>query len=111
MKLTTENFGAVTVIHTPEDLAERMGEVVKDSVRFQIGQGRRSVVLDMSVTETFDSAGLTALIDCKDLVGEVGGDLKICALTTTGGKIFELTRLDQQFDLFESLIDAVKANA
>ena len=109
MKLTTENFGMVAVVHTPEDLTERMGEVVRESIHDQISQGRRSIVLDMTSTESFDSEGLTALLDAKDAASHSGGSLKICGLPSTGRKIFELTRLDQQFELFESLIDAVKS--
>jgi anti-sigma B factor antagonist len=111
MKLTTESFGAVTVIHTPEDLNERMGGAIRDAVRSQLSQGRRAIVLDMTATESFDSFGLTSLLDVKDSAVETGGDLKICGLTQTGLKIFALTRLDHQFELFESLIDAVKSNS
>jgi len=111
MKLTTESFGAVTVIHTPEDLNERTGAVVRETVHSQLSQGRRSIVLDMTVTESFDSIGLSSLLDVKDSAVETGGDLKICGLTQTGLKIFSLTRLDHQFELFESLIDAVKSKS
>ncbi len=111
MKLTTESFGTVTVIHTPEDLTERIGGVVKDAVHSQLSQGRRSIVLDMTATESFDSIGLSALLDVKESAVESGGDLKICGLTQAGLKIFSLTRLDHQFELFESLIDAVKSNS
>jgi len=110
MKLSAEIFGHVTVIHTPEDLTERMGNLVRETVRTHLGQGRRALVLDMTATETFDSEGLESLLDAKDEISAVAGTIKICGLTKTGAKVFEMTRLNHHFDLFESLIDAVKSN-
>ena len=111
MKLTTESFGAVTVVHTPEDLTERAGGVLKETIGTQLAQGRRSIVLDMRATESYDSIGLGSLLDAKDHAAQGGGSLRICGLPASGRKIFELTRLDQQFELFESLIDAVKRDS
>ena len=48
-----------------------------------------------------------ALLDLRDELRQHGGNLKICNLSETGQKVFELTRLDDKLDTFDSMIDAV----
>jgi anti-anti-sigma factor len=107
MQLTTETFGNVMVIHTPDELTEESGGELRRALAESIQSGIVNVVAQMDRTDTFDSAGLTTLLDLKDALREQRGNLKICGLVEPGLKIFEVTRLDQRFDLFDSVIDAV----
>lgn len=69
--------------------------------------GTVCVVAQMDRTESLDSAGLTVLRDLRDELRQHSGNLKVCNLTETGQKVFELTRLDNHVDTFDSVIDAV----
>ena len=106
MNLPTEIFGSVVVVHAPEEL----GGEQADSFETCIGRvERNNVVLDLDATETLDSAGLIALLNAQDKFRELDGDLKIATANATNRKILEITRLDQQLDVFDSVLDAVKA--
>jgi anti-anti-sigma factor len=70
---------------------------------------RHRVVLDLDSTENFDSAGLTAICDLADRLRESGGDAKMATNAPLNRKLLEITRLDQQFEVFESVVDAVKS--
>ena len=106
MNLPTEIFGDVIVVHTPEELgAEQCAAFESCLATLE----RDNVVLDLDNTETLDSQGLTALLDVQDRLREEGGDVKIAATNSTNRKIFEITRLDQQLEVFDSVIDAVKS--
>ena len=107
MHITTETFGSVLVVHTPDDLTEETSRHLVLSLEEHLQQGRSSIVLQMDRSELFDSVGLTALLDLQDQARHAGGTVKISGLVDPGRKIFEVTRLDQRFDLFESVIDAV----
>lgn len=107
MHITTETFGSVLVVHTPDDLTEETSRHFASSLEEHLQQGRSSIVLQMDRSELFDSIGLTALLDLQDQARHLGGTVKISGLADPGRKIFEVTRLDQRFDLFESVIDAV----
>ena len=107
MQIATETFGNVLVAHTPDELTEETASVFLDAFESQIASGHHCVVLQMDKSEAYDSAGLSALLDLKDLLTENGGNLKISGLSGPGRKIFEVTRLDKRFDIFESVIDAV----
>jgi len=109
MQISTETFGNVLVAHTPDELNEDSLEGFTAALQPQINTGHVNVVLQMDRTELYDSAGLTALVDLQDEVREVGGNLKISGLADPGRKIFEVTRLDERFDVFESIIDAVSS--
>jgi anti-anti-sigma factor len=106
MNLPTEVFGDCIVVHTPDELGGDQAIAFDAFLRNVMPQ---RVVLDLDSTESLDSAGLTALLDAQDHLREQGGDVKIATTNATNRKILEITRLDQQVEVFESVIDAVKS--
>jgi len=108
MNLSTEIFGAVMVVHTPEEL----GEDQADNVRaFLESREREKLIVDLDGTETIDSIGLETLLDVQDTLREKGGDLRIATTNYANRKILEVTRLDSMLEVFDSVIDAVKSFA
>ena len=108
MKLPTEIFGDVVVVHTPEELAEESAHAF---AQFVTSLERSKVIVEMDTTESLDSAGLTSLLTAQDALRQCQGDLKISTTNKVNRKILEITRLDQQLEVFESVIDAVKSFA
>ena len=106
MKLPTEIFGDVVVVHTPEELGE---EVADELERFLTTLDRTKVIIDMNHTESIDSAGLEMLLNVQDILREHHGDLKVSTNNYFNRKILEITRLDQHLDVFDSVIDGVKS--
>jgi anti-sigma B factor antagonist len=106
MTLTSETFGSVIVVHSPEDVSADQAANFESSLRLA---DPPCVVLDMDDTELIDSAGLTAILDAQDALRERHGDLKIATANATNRKILEITRLDEHLEIFESVIDAVKS--
>ena len=106
LNLPSEVFGDVIVVHTPEELA---GETAEQFRAYLPTLDRINIVLDVDSTENFDSDGLTVLLDAQDALRQRGGQIKIAATNTTNRKILEITRIDQQIDVFQSVIDAVKS--
>jgi anti-sigma B factor antagonist len=106
MNLQTEIFGDVIVVHSPEEL----GADQSDGFESQVPSfDCHKVVLDMDATETIDSKGLAALLNVQDKLRDLGGEAKIATANHTNRKILELTRLDQQLEVFDSVVDAVKS--
>lgn len=64
----------------------------------------RSTILlvDMGQVESLDSAGLMALVEGFSLARHFGKRLSLCSVKPTIGMIFELTRLDGVFEIFDS---------
>ena len=106
MNLPSEIFGDVIVVHTPEELnADNADSLTTYLTQLEC----RNIVLDLDNTEAIDSEGLTALLDVRDQLHTLEGDLKVSTSNHSNRKILEISRLDQQLDVFDSVIDAVKS--
>lgn len=106
MNLTTEIFGECMVVHAPQDMGREQADRLEN---FLHTVERIQIVLDIDDVEQIDSAGLTALINSQEQLRALGGDLKISTDSAVNRKILEITRLDQQLEVFDSVIDAVKS--
>ncbi len=69
----------------------------------KIEQNYSRIVLDMSDVEFIDSSMIGALVGLLRRVREVGGELKLAALTPDVETIFELTRLQRVFPIYPSV--------
>jgi anti-anti-sigma factor len=108
MKLPTEVFGDVVVVHTPEELS---ADTAVQLEKFLTALERSNVIVDLDGSETIDSGGLEALVGAQEALRAIQGDLKISTSNPANRKILEITRLDQQMEVFDSVIDAVKSFA
>ena len=108
MKLPTEIFGNVIVVHTPEELS---AETAGHFENFLTNLDRSQVVLDLNGSETIESNGLEAVLEAQEALRALGGDVKISTSNHVNRKILEMTRLDEQLEVFETVIEAVKSFA
>lgn len=106
MKLPTEVFGDVVVVHTPEELG---ADTATQLEHFLTSQERSHVIVDLNGSETVDSGGLEALLNAQEALRAMHGELKISTSNAANRKILEITRLDEQIEVFETVIDAVKS--
>jgi len=61
-----------------------------------------TILVDMKGVEFIDSAGLMALITAYKFAHSRGKRLTICSVSPSVRIIFELSQLDQVFEIFES---------
>src|SRR6476661_5212821 len=108
MKLPTEIFGDVVVVHTPEEVGTETALLLE---RFLTSQERSNIIVDLDGSETIESGGLEALLNAQEALRSLNGDLKIATSNAANRKILEITRLDQQLEVFDTVIDAVKSFA
>lgn len=106
MKMPTEVFGDVVIVHAPEELGD---DISTQFQNFVTTLDQRKVVVDLDGTESFDSEGLACLLEVQDDLREGSGDLKIISSNNVNRKILEITRLNQYLEVFDSVIDAVKS--
>ena len=106
MNFPTEIFGDVVVAHAPDELHE---EVADRFERFLTTLDRSKVVVDLDDSESIDSAGLTALLNARSELQRAEGELKVITSNHVNRKILEITRLDEQLEVFDSVVDAVRS--
>jgi anti-sigma B factor antagonist len=78
------------------------GRRLQDQVCGIIAEPHGFWVIDMSQIEFVDSAGLVALVKSMNSATTVGARLAICNLRPSTRLIFEITRLDRVFPIFET---------
>src|SRR6266516_2345102 len=79
------------------------------SLNAMIEKKPRRLVVDLSEVTYIDSAGLAALIEAMQKVEGYGGRFLLAGLQETVRSIFEISRLDQVFQIFPD-VDAARRN-
>jgi anti-sigma B factor antagonist len=80
---------------------------VTASLNAMIEKKPRRLVVDLSEVTYIDSAGLAALIEAMQKVEGYGGKFLLAGLQETVRSIFEISRLDQVFQIFPDVRAAV----
>ena len=63
----------------------------------------------MGEVSFIDSSGLGMLITCLKTIKKAGGQLKISSIGNTVKTVFDTTRMDRIFEIFENREDALKS--
>jgi len=111
MKITEEHRGEVLVYRLSGELTAETVDAFDRGVREAFGNQHRDFVVDLAKVTRVDSRGLESLTalrrQCEDELGLV----RICGADETIRKIFEITRLDRQFDMFRDVDEATASLA
>jgi len=83
--------------------------VVTASLTAMIEKKPERMVIDLSDVTYIDSAGLAALIQAMQKVEAYGGKFSLAGLQETVRSIFEISRLDQVFQIFPDTDTALAA--
>jgi len=83
--------------------------VVTASLTAMIEKKPKRMVIDLSDVTYIDSAGLAALIQAMQKVEAYGGKFSLAGLQETVRSIFEISRLDQVFQIFPDTDTALAA--
>ena len=82
---------------------------VTASLNAMIEKKPRRLVVDLSEVTYIDSAGLAALIEAMQKVEGYGGKFLLAGLQETVRSIFEISRLDQVFQIFPDANAALRS--
>ena len=109
MKLRTQDYNEVTVVELQGDLDADFTELFKDTITDVVTKDKIGVVLDMSAVGFIDSQGLELLLWAKDYCQQNKIQLRLAGLDENFAKILEITRLENDFDRYTELAEAVKS--
>ncbi|MCB0297091.1 MAG: STAS domain-containing protein [Calditrichaeota bacterium] len=80
---------------------------LNDRVRQLIGQGKKQIVFDLSEVRLMNSCfGLGILMACWSCLNRAGGELKLASPSAKVLHLLEITKLDQIFDIFDTVTEA-----
>lgn len=107
--VTATNYGSVTVLTIKGELTSDTVDDFIEQRDLALAQGRCQLIADCNATNAFDSAGLELLCSTRRACEQIKGTLKLCSLDEAGRKIFEITRLDRKFAIYDDLDSAVRS--
>jgi len=109
MNLSVETQGSVTILQLDGRFDAYEAPQISAWVDNNISPNQSQVIADLSAVSFIDSTALATLVKGMKRCRQHGGDLYICGMVKTVRIIFELTRLDKAFRIFETRSDAVNA--
>jgi anti-anti-sigma factor len=97
-----------TVVDVTGEIDMETGPAFQQGLMHALGAGRGGLVVDLSQASFMDSSALTSLVNCFDsLRKQGGGTLAIVATDPRMRALFDVARLDRDFHIFETRVDAL----
>jgi len=109
VSVTASNKKNVCVLAVDGELIGANVKEFRELVRQAVAGDSNDFVVDFSKTGGIDSEGLEALTELKRERDENLGLVKLCHQSETLRKIFEITRVNHQFEQYELLDDALES--
>jgi anti-anti-sigma factor len=111
MKVKIQDYNEVTVIELQGELDGDVAELFKNTITDVIARHRAGIVLDMSCVGFIDSQGLEQLLWARDYCNQNKRGFRLAGLDENCIRILEITRLENEFDHYAELTEAVKSFA
>jgi anti-sigma B factor antagonist len=109
MKIKTQDYNDVTVVELQGELDVDVAELFKNTIADIISKHKEKIVLDMSGIVFIDSLGLEQLLWARDYCDQNRRELRLAGLDENCIRILEITRLENEFDHYTELTEAVKS--
>jgi anti-sigma B factor antagonist len=112
MTLTERDVGDVTILELKGRLVLDDGDLqFRDRVNALVAKGRTKFVVNLRDVTYIDSCGIGVLIAKLVSVRNKGGDMKLVQLTPRSHRVFDICRLDNVFEAYDSEHEAVSSFA
>ena len=109
MDISTREKGKVLIFDIRGDLDAKSASVLKEKINEKITDGKSLILINLTDVPYMDSAGLGVLVSGLKNANRLSGDLRIWGLQEEVKSIFELTRLNKVFQIFEDELTAVSS--
>ena len=104
--------GDATIVDVTGEIDMDTGPAFQAGLLHALGAGRGGLIVDLSRASFLDSSALTSLVNAFDgLRKRGGGSLAIVATDARMRALFDVARLDRDFQIFDSRADALAALA
>lgn len=87
------------IMNIPPSFSVEEAAQFREAVRDSVEKGNNRFLLDFSDCRFIDSTGLGVIVSAYKKCAENGGGIRLKALHANVRRVFELTRLDQVFEI------------
>jgi anti-sigma B factor antagonist len=99
----SSQLGGVRIVEVDGEVDLFNAPDLKRTLNSVVDSGGRALLVDLSRTTFIDSTALGVLIGVVKRLRPEGGELAIVCPDPSLRKVFEVTRLDRAFELFDSV--------
>ncbi len=93
LDISSEARGGVWVIHLKGFLDVHTHEILRETIREHLGQGRSKFVLDMAQLTYIGSSGIEVILSTVQPLRDKGGDMALTGMSPKIYKVFDLLGL------------------
>jgi len=111
MDIATRENEAILIFDIKGELDAKAAPELKDRIMEKINQGFHRVLVNLSDITYLDSAGLGVLVSGLKIATRQNGDLRMWGLQEEVKNIFQLTRLNKVFQIFDTEEQALASYA
>ena len=111
MHIETKEHGEVALVSLEGRFDASVADSFKAAINGLLAQGSQHYVINFADVAYIDSAGLGSLVASTRRVRENNGDIKIAELSAKLRSIFNLTRLNRLFEVYDERLVAVSSFA
>jgi anti-anti-sigma factor len=101
--------GTLGVLEVAGYINNEGGEAVAKEAKRLLGEGTRTLLLDLHATRIINSIGISLLLEVLEQTIEVNGTLAFCCLTPSIAKTFQIMGLSQYTKMFPDRASALGA--
>jgi anti-sigma B factor antagonist len=109
MEVKVTNHGSVKIVEAEGEVdlysSPKLRKVLLDLTKSE----HKAILVDLNKVKYMDSSGIATLVEALQQVGKYHGKLKLTNLREAVKDVFELSRLDKVFDIYQNKEDALKS--
>jgi anti-sigma B factor antagonist len=109
MKAETKTIDNIQILALSERLDASCSNDLKEIVQGMIEGNQIKLLINLGKVSFIDSSGLGTLITCLKNISKAGGQLKITELCANVKSVFDMTRMDRVFEIFDTNEAALKS--
>ncbi len=109
MEISRRDSGDIVILDVNGEIDLYNAPEIKDTINKLIEEKKYNVVINLDKVSYIDSSGIGALISSLSNLKKYQGGLKICNVSGSVRKVFELTKLTSFFEIYDSEQEAINA--
>ena len=109
LQIHTKSIGTVTIFEMNGRFDTNTANTLRNLMEPATNQPPAQILVDLSGVNFVDSTALAVLVQGMKHSRQQGGDVRLSGLGQQVRIIFELTRLDQAFQIYPNAKDAIAA--
>ena len=107
MKVRVVDHGDIIEVIVEGNVLQENVSYFKNRILDLINDGKIKIILNMANTDYISSLCLAVLIDAKNRLANLNGDLKIAIVNRLVRNLMEITNLVRKIEIYDTIEDAI----